>query len=248
MDMDHRLKTVESTQKQIMQQLSRLQQQSFPFTPLPPPLPHPPPPFPNYSSNFATFPQGTNYGYIQSPPTSLPPPTTQPQPCVTPNQTTQPQPCVTPNPTTQPPTTPTIRTPTRLQKSQTSVGSPLPLNNLQGNALPSSAIDKTKLLSVESIIERYPKLSTESKAGTLACKIAKQAIFGGDVMKQCTPIGNRELPGLPAQELKELKKIMFMRFPQYWKNPAEFESVWKRCLEAVQQGCKRLRLGKDKDK
>ena len=90
-------------------------------------------------------------------------------------------------------------------------------------------------------MEKYPKLRCESNAGTLACKLAKEAIFGAEVMKRCTPIGIAGLPGLPEKELKELKKVMFMQFPQYWKNPVEFEPTWKRCLEAVQQGCKRQR-------
>lgn len=158
-------------------------------------------------------------------------------------------PPTTPFPVQSPPTSqPGPSTPNRPQKSQTSGSSPLPLTKLQGNALPSSAIDTSKLVSIESVIEQYPKLKTESKAGTLACKIAKQALFGASVMKQCTPIGNRELPGLPVKQLKQLKKAMFTQFPQYWKAPVEFETVWKKCLESVQQGCKRLRLGKDKEK
>ena len=51
-----------------------------------------------------------------------------------------------------------------------------------------------------------------------------------------------------VNELIELKKVMFTQFPQYWKNPVEFEPLWKKCLESVQQGCKRLRLGKEKEK
>ena len=35
------------------------------------------------------------------------------------------------------------------------------------------------------------------KAGTLAQKLAKEAIFGTAVIKQCTPGETRELPALP---------------------------------------------------
>ena len=125
--------------------------------------------------------------------------------------------------------------------------SPLPLLKTATNALPSSAINKEKLASVEEVMKKYPKLRQESKAGTLACKLAKEAIFGADIMKKCTPIGNRELPGLPEKELKVLKKAMYTRFPQYWGNKVEFEPVWKRCLESVQQCCKRMCLGKEKE-
>ena len=120
----------------------------------------------------------------------------------------------------------------------TSNESPLPLSKTTMNALPSSSINKERLSSIEDVIQKYPKLKQESKAGTLACKLAKEAIFGADVMKQCTPIGNRELPGLPEKELKMLKKAIYMRFPQYWGNKVEFEPVWKKCLESVQQCCK----------
>ena len=131
-------------------------------------------------------------------------------------------------------TTPSRSAPTAC----TSKDSPLPLSRMcTNNALPSSAIRKDTLLSVEDVLKKYPKLKYESKAGALACKLAKEAIFGSDVMKQCTPVGNRELPGLPEEELKILKKTMFARFPQYWSNKVEFEPVWKRCLEPVQQCC-----------
>ena len=98
------------------------------------------------------------------------------------------------------------------------------------NSLPSSAICKDNLLSVEDILQEYPKLKHESKAGTLACKLAKEAIFGSDVMKQCTPIGNRELPGLPEKELKVLKKTMFTRV-------LEQQSGIRAGLEEMLGGC-----------
>ena len=78
--------------------------------------------------------------------------------------------------------------------------------------------------------------------GTLACKIAKEAMFGKEVMKQCTPFGNRTLPALSSQELFEVKKAIFSQYPQYWRNPVEFEGTWKKCVEAIQQACKHFRL------
>ena len=73
--------------------------------------------------------------------------------------------------------------------------SPLPLTKTAINALPSSAINKEKLVSVEEVIKKYPKLKQESQAGSLACKIAKEAIFGADVLKQCTPLGAANFRG-----------------------------------------------------
>ena len=100
---------------------------------------------------------------------------------------------------------------------------------------------------MEDVVHKYLKLRGECNAGRMACKIAKEAIFGPEVMKMCTPIGSRDKPGLPVKELQELKKIMFMQLPQFWNNPVEFEGTWKKCLESVQQSCKRLHLSKEKD-
>ena len=110
------------------------------------------------------------------------------------------------------------------------------------NALPSSAINKDSLSGIEEVIDHYPKLHTLCKAGALACKLAREAIFGEEILKQCTPKGNRNLPGLPSKELERLKRVMFIQYPQLWRTPVEFEPVWQRCLEAIQQASKRLRL------
>lgn len=109
------------------------------------------------------------------------------------------------------------------------------------NTLPSSVINTAKLAEVKVVIRKYPKLRTVSKASTLSVKLAKEAIFGEDVMKQCTVAGTREYPGLPFDKLQELKQIVFELFPQYWKTPFEFEDVWKVCFDALGQACKRLR-------
>ena len=83
------------------------------------------------------------------------------------------------------------------------------------NALPLSAINKESLSGIEEIIDRYPKLQTLCKAGSLACKLAREAIFGEEVLKQCTSKGNRNLPGLPSKELEELKRVLLPSTPSY---------------------------------
>ena len=227
MDLEVRMKRVEDNQMYILQQLNYFQQ-SMGFMMPPSFVPHfqspfPPPPFTPLSTS-------SSQSYVQS------------QPML---QNSVPSETFSSNSSSTQPTTPSRSAPTCT--APTSKDSPLPLSKMCTNSLPSSAIRKDNLLSVEDVLKKYPKLKHESKAGTLACKLAKEAIFGSDVLKQCTPIGNRELPGLPEKELKVLKKTMFSRFPQYWSNKVEFEPVWKRCLEAVQQCCKRQRLGKDKE-
>ena len=109
------------------------------------------------------------------------------------------------------------------------------------NALSSSEIDATKLSSINMVVAKYSKLKGEAKAPTLAMKLAKEAIFGDEVMKKCTPVGGRDLPGLPVAELQMLKQAMFNKFPQYWQNPYEFEGLWSDCMGSIGQACKRLR-------
>ena len=63
-------------------------------------------------------------------------------------------------------------------------------------------------------------------------------------MRRCTSKGNRHLLGLPSKELDELLRVMFSQYPQFCTAPVVFEHVWQKCLEAVQQASKRLRLHK----
>ena len=62
------------------------------------------------------------------------------------------------------------------------------------------------------------------------------------MLAQCTVSGLRQLPALPLTELNELKQTMFTRFPEFWGNPIEFESVWALCSDAVNQACKYVRV------
>lgn len=107
------------------------------------------------------------------------------------------------------------------------------------NALPSGAIDGT-LSSAADVIARYPNLK-ESKLPTLAVKLAKEVFFGEKVMRQCTPLGGRNLPGLPTAELNQLKETLFQHCPRYWSNIADFETMWSSSIDAIGQACKRLR-------
>ena len=109
------------------------------------------------------------------------------------------------------------------------------------NCLSSTEIKKHKLVSAERVVSKYSKMKTESKVGTLAVKLARQSFFGDDVMRRCTVQGVREYSGLPFVELGQLKQTIFKLFPQYWRNPSEFEGVWSTCVESVGQACKRLR-------
>ena len=83
------------------------------------------------------------------------------------------------------------------------------------------------------ILSKFPKLlRCDSKVGTLAVKLAREAIFGDDVMVKCTVMGEREHPGLPAAELK---RVIFQQFPKLWTSKQEFEPLWKGCVDAMGQ-------------
>jgi hypothetical protein len=97
------------------------------------------------------------------------------------------------------------------------------------------------LLQATTVFRKYPGLIYESKVGTLATKLAKEAFFGDDVLVQCTIAGERDYPGLPEEELMQLKHAVFMQFPRFWNSPQEFEPLWKKCQASIGQACKRLR-------
>ena len=130
---------------------------------------------------------------------------------------------------------------TPILSEDTEQAKPLIPANKGKNCLPSSEIKKSKLVSAEVVINKFSKMKTESKVGTLAVKLARQTYFGDEVMRKCTVQGVREFPGLPSDELSLLKKEIFNMFPQFWRNPPEFETVWTNCVSAIGQACKRLR-------
>lgn len=88
---------------------------------------------------------------------------------------------------------------------------------------------------------KYPKLKGVSKTGSLASKLAKEAIFGEEVMAKCTVKGHRNYPALPSDKLAELKRTLLTQFPDYWQNPAEFETIWSNCEDSIGQACKHIR-------
>ena len=55
-------------------------------------------------------------------------------------------------------------------------------------ALPSNQIEEHKLRSVEDVLLQHKKLTKDitTKAGNIATKLAREAVFGVYVMKLCT--------------------------------------------------------------
>jgi len=133
----------------------------------------------------------------------------------------------------------------------TNEGAPMPWplkHTYQNGALPSSAIPKETLQSTEevlaSILEGKKQLP-EEKAGTVCQILAREAVFGKEIMSRCTPGGSKDLPALPKVELYALKTTLFQQLPLYWRKPEEFEVIWKsKCWVAIEQACHRLRRNK----
>ena len=88
-------------------------------------------------------------------------------------------------------------------------------------------------------------MKTKLKASTLAVKLARDSIFGIKVLKMCTVAEGRGLSALPVAEVRKLKETIFHLFPDYWNNSIEFEPLWMKCIESVNQCCKALRAGKN---
>ena len=132
-------------------------------------------------------------------------------------------------------------TPTQPSSKETPL--PLPFNSSNVNVLDASEIAKSNaaLIPISAVLAKHPKLRCESKVATLAVKLAREALFGDDVLSRCTVSGERAYPGLPVDKVNELKAAIFQQFPQYWTTKHEFEPLWKSCMESVGQACKRLR-------
>ena len=107
--------------------------------------------------------------------------------------------------------------------------------------LPSEEIVRSGLRSIPEVLQKYPELQTDAKMGVLGVKLAREAFFGDDILKRCTPRGWQDLPALPQGQLFALKTTLWNQFPRYWSCPEAFEKKWVTVQEAVAQACKRLR-------
>ena len=117
----------------------------------------------------------------------------QPSPAIQPSLAIQPSPVPeqfdhAPEHLSEPPPSSNSGQPYRLKDPKQAIVEPLP----------SLEINKATLQSVEEMLETQADLTKrESAAGILAQILAKEAIFGREVMRRCTPQGTRLFPGLP---------------------------------------------------
>ena len=130
-----------------------------------------------------------------------------------------------------------------VNKSPMGQSAPIPIAALSTkyNEMSAVEIPKEKLKTIAETLQKFSSLRTESKIGVLAVKLAREAIFGDDVLRRCTPRGWSNMPALPQAELNLLKCTLFEQFPCFWTCPEEYEKTWAIAQEAITQACKRLR-------
>ena len=114
-----------------------------------------------------------------------------------------------------------------------------PLASTNNQELPSEAINRSDLKTLEEVLQLHPALQSEEKMTLLAIKLAREVL--GMRSRQCTPKGWKDCPALPQKELNDLKKSIFNTFPRFWSQPQHFEKAWVKIQEALAQACKRLR-------
>ena len=68
--------------------------------------------------------------------------------------------------------------------------------NLKLQELASSEIDKARLKIIPDVLQKYSMLRTECKMSLLVVKLAREAIMGDCILKQCTPRGWNDLLAL----------------------------------------------------
>ena len=114
------------------------------------------------------------------------------------------------------------------------------------NYSPSTAIPSHQLQNMDDVISQHRNLVHEESAGTLCQILAKEAIFGKDLLARCTVIGKGWTLALPLQEINNFKRKMFFLFPRFHPSLEQFEPVWKKCTTAIEQTRGRLRREKQK--
>ena len=94
------------------------------------------------------------------------------------------------------------------------------------------------LITPDAVLTKYSKLRGVTKVSTLAVKLAREAFFGKELMRQSTVHGSRDLPALPNEKLMELKAVI-QTVLKY--TDCEFEQIWKLCEDSIGHACRSLR-------
>ena len=103
----------------------------------------------------------------------------------------------------------------------------------------------SNLKPIEEVIAEHKDLLAINAPETLAQYIAKEAVFGDEIMKQCTPSGRKQRKALPQKELMMIKRSIFQHYRMYWNDVQAFEDlVWSKCHISIERACGRIRRQK----
>lgn len=105
---------------------------------------------------------------------------------------------------------------------------------------PVADIAEENLVSMDQVLAKYPKLCNKRSVTRLAVKLAKESVFGLQIMEESTPLGTQTLKKLQEDKLLKIKDTTRTFFPPS-ENPAEFEMTWKACIESISQAYKHER-------
>ena len=115
----------------------------------------------------------------------------------------------------------------------------LPIQFKSDNLLPSQGIKSWEgKIDIQQVISVNHSLCNTGKLTTLAVRIAREAVYGDCILRQCTPLGTR---GLSKRELEEDKKGTVRPLSCLCQKPEEFEPIWAARVSAIGQCCKKLR-------
>ena len=101
----------------------------------------------------------------------------------------------------------------------------------------------SSLLPPDAVVKKYPKLRGEHKMGKLAVALARESLFGKELMG-VSSVGGRSqgVSPLPTEGLDIIRNIIFNLCPAYHHNEGIFEStIWSKCKTAINHACLKYR-------
>ena len=90
----------------------------------------------------------------------------------------------------------------------------------------------------------YPPTPSEPPLATPPGKVwlARESVFGEELMSKCTVPGLRGNTALPAEGISLIQEtILQQRFPMFLNDTSAFKPIWKICTDALHHACSKLR-------
>ena len=118
-------------------------------------------------------------------------------------------------------------------------------------SLPDYSTQPKPLVSIDEVLKRASTCNNGKheidRMGYVAVALARDAIFGENIMRASTVDGKGSLRALPVEGLQEIHRTIFSLCPSFHHNAAEFDSkVWLKCKAALNHACNRLRTERGK--